>query len=660
MAANFLNIGLSGLNASQAGLQSTSHNIANINTDGYSRQTANFTTHVPTFSGSGYIGNGAKTDAVTRNLDEGINTELRSNLSDFEYQDSLFSLASQVDDMIADPNIGLNSALSSFFTSVHNMNDDPAAAANRQLLFDDAQALTQRVSTLSSQISDQIEIANKQISSITSAVNSLGQQLAGINVEIMSALGDANVQAPNDLLDKRDQLLGELSQLVDVTTLRQENGAINIFIGKGLALVAAGDSQEIVSTVSKTDADLRDVHIKSTTGSLITITNNIQGGKLGGTLEFLDNIAIPTLNNIGKITIGLTDAINSQHQLGMDINDNLGGDFFNDINTSTARSNRVFYGASNSGSPAMNVSITDTSVLTGADYSLKYDGTNYKLVNLESKSTVATFAEPGSFPTSVAIASEGFSIEFTAGGAVANDQFKITPTRKAARDMSLAIDDPASFAWASPIRAEKSAVNTGSGEIKNVSVTDTTTSLFSVANNLNPPVEFQFTSATTYNVVNVNTSATITTGTFTPNQENDMLALAGLSYGFEVAINGAPKAGDTFTVDYNNGGISDNRNGLLIADIQLAKTMDGGLSSLVDVYGNTVSSVGSQTNQAALSRDANKTLVAQYESRRASVSGVNLDEEAAKLIQYQQSYQAAAQVISVSRQVFDTLLNSVR
>jgi flagellar hook-associated protein 1 len=660
MTANFLNIGLSGLNASQAGLQSTSHNIANINTDGYSRQTSNFSTHAPTFTGAGYIGNGAKTDSVTRNLDEGINTELRSNLSDFEFQDSLFSLASQVDDMIADPNIGLNSALSRFFTSVHNMNDDPASSANRQLLFDDAQALTQRFSTLSSQLSDQIDIANKQVNSISSAINGLGEQLAGLNIEIMSTQGDVNIQAPNDLLDKRDQLLGELSKLVDVTTLRQENGAMNIFIGKGTVLVAGGNSQEIGSTVSKTDADLRDVHIKSTTGSLTSITSSIGGGKLGGALEFLDKIAIPALNNIGKITIGLTDALNTQHQLGMDINDELGGNFFNDFNTSTARSNRIFYGASNSGSAAMNVSITDTSALTGADYSMRYDGTNYSLVNLETKSIVTTFAEPGSFPTMVSVASEGFSIEFTAGGADSGDQFKVMPTRKAARDMSLVVDDPASFAWASPIRAEKSAVNTGSGEIKNVSVTDTTTPLFSVANSLTPPLEFQFTSATTFNVVNTTTSATISTGIFTPNQENDMLALAGLSYGFEVVINGAPKDGDSFTVDYNNGGISDNRNGLLMADIQLAKTMDGGLSSLVDVYGNTVGSVGSQTNQAALSRDANKALVAQYESRRASVSGVNLDEEAAKLIQYQQSYQAAAQIISVSRQVFDTLLNSVR
>ncbi len=660
MSGSFINIGLSGLNAAQAGLQNTSHNISNVNTEGFSRQRGIFVTRPPQFSGSGYTGSGVSADAVFRVIDERINLELRNNLSDFNQSDVLFSLASQIDDIVADPDIGLSSAMDGFFGAVHNLNDDPSSQTARQVLINEANTMVQRFQLLNEQLNDQLDLANADLSSYAEEINRLGSSIASMNVQIASSGGDSLANPPNDLLDKRDSLIRELAELVEVTTLRQDDGAINVFIGKGIALVTGGVNQNVVPGIDNFDGDKREVFVRSNTGALVSVTDSIQGGKIGGALEFVNEIAIPSLNTLGLVALGLADSINQQHQLGMDLKDDLGGNFFTDINTTNARAKRVFYGATNTGSALMNVSISDVNSLTGDDYELTFDGTNYRMTNNTDGSVVTTFAEPGAFPTTINIASEGISIEFTSGGAAAGDRFTLTPTRDASADIDVVITDPNALAWASPVDAERLSTNVGSGIIQSVTVTDTSTGAFTTPNQLTPPLEIVFTSATTYDVVNATTSGVIASGAFVPGQDNDMLTPLGLNYGFEVVIAGEPEPGDQFNVDYNNGGLSDNRNGLAIADFQKEKLMSGNTSSIVDIYAKLVGQVGSKTNAAGVSKDATKVLVAQYQARRESVSGVSLDEEAANLIKFQQAYQASAQIISTARTVFDTLITSVR
>ena len=130
--------------------------------------------------------------------------------------------------------------------------------------------------------------------------------------------------------------------------------------------------------------------------------------------------------------------------------------------------------------------------------------------------------------------------------------------------------------------------------------------------------------------------------------------------GYEITLGGTPLTGDSYAISYNNGGVGGNDNAIRLASIQGNAFLDGGGSTLSEAYGSLVTEVGTRTREAEINRSARETLLQQSEARRESVSGVNLDEEAANLIKYQQAYAANAQVISVANQIFDTLLNSVR
>ena len=222
--------------------------------------------------------------------------------------------------------------------------------------------------------------------------------------------------------------------------------------------------------------------------------------------------------------------------------------------------------------------------------------------------------------------------------------------------------DPTQIAAALPVTASFSASNIGTGNVANVQVTDTSNAAFSNApNSLNPPLQIQFTSATTFDVIDPTGPATLATGVaYTPNQNNDILSAAGLNFGYEVTLNGAPQVGDTFNINYNAGGVGDNRNMLDLGDLQQLSTLDNGNSNFQQGFGRLVSQVGTRTQEAQIGREAQQSLLNQVKERRESISGVNLDEEAAKLIKFEQAYQASAQVIQVARTIFQTIIDSTR
>ena len=226
---------------------------------------------------------------------------------------------------------------------------------------------------------------------------------------------------------------------------------------------------------------------------------------------------------------------------------------------------------------------------------------------------------------------------------------------------SRSITDLTQIAAASPVTGFASVSNTGSGKVISTEVTDTTNVAFTTtAGALTPPVKFVFTSATTYEVRHNTTNALLGAGAYIPSQQNDMLATAGLNYGFEVTLGGLAVTGDEFTGEYNTGGIGDNSNALAMANIQTQNVINNGASTIQEGYGLMVSEIGTRTNEGQISMGAAQSLLRQTEARIQSVSGVNLDEEAAKLIKYQQSYQAAAQIISTATLIFDTLIDAVR
>ncbi|NVK88677.1 MAG: flagellar hook-associated protein FlgK [Gammaproteobacteria bacterium] len=661
MSGNFLDVGVSGLLSTQAAINTVSHNIANANTEGYSRQVTQIDTRTPQFLGGNYIGSGSELDAIKRIFDVSTALELQANLASLSELDVYLEQASRVDNLVADSSTSLTEGIQAFFAAVQTVADNPSSSSARQVLLSQANLLAGRFETLYKQLDAQTRSINVGIESSAEEITALGKSIADLNVKIAAATG-GGLGDPNDLLDQRDRYINELAELVDIKTINQDDGTISVFVGSGQALVIGATSNTIVAQPKTNDPRNYEVYISSGVGT-VPISDSISGGKLGGYLRVRDEIIEPAYNVIGRVALAMTDTLNQQQQLGIDLNNQLGSLMFTDINDVTVMGQRAISDSNNTGNASIQVQIDDVNALSDANYELRFQGGNYVLTNTSNNQTVLTFPPPGATPATIAVASEGFSIIVDSGAAVNGDRFAILPTRNGSLDMNVALTNPNQIAAASPVKAEANVANLGSTLVTGVSVTDTTTAQFTnVPQNLDPPLIFEFTSATTFNVLDANTNAVITgpVAGFVPNQDNNMMALAGLNYGYEITVNGQPQTGDTVDVSYNLNGFGDNRNMLLMADLQQQNTMDNSSSNYQQAFARLVSDVGTRTQEAQINRAAADSLVNQTRARRESISGVNLDEEAAKLIKFEQAYQASAQIIQVARTIFQTIIDSTR
>ena len=293
----------------------------------------------------------------------------------------------------------------------------------------------------------------------------------------------------------------------------------------------------------------------------------------------------------------------------------------------------------NIGTGVMNYSITDVSALTISDYEVRYDGANYQVTRLSDNQLLAT--GPGPFVLD--------GIEIAVGGApVLNDSFLIRPTELGAVNFKSLLSDPNKVAAASPVRATTANSNLGSVEISPASITDITDG------DLTRTVDIFFDPANpagTFDVLDQATGAVL---------QNDVIYFDGINVnqnGWQVQLTGAtPPPGDTFRVQDNVNATADNRNALLLAGFQSQGVLDAGNTSFEQSYSTLVSEVGVITQQVQINLDVEESLLTSAIERRESVSGVNLDEEAADLIRFQQAYQAMSRVVQTAQELFDSLL----
>ncbi len=721
MAGDVLGIGISGLLAYQRALATVGHNITNVNTEGYSRQRVEMGTRPPAFSGNGYVGTGVNVESVRRVYDNFLASQVRNSTASFGQSDYFHTLSSRIDNLMADPQAGLTPALQSFFNGVQGVSNDPSSIAARQVLLSEASSLVERFKSLDTRFTEMNSSINIEISNIVADINSLAQGIASANQDIVLAAGSSAGNIPNDLLDKRDALIVEMSKRIAVTTVPQDDGSVNIFIGNGQAIVSGFRAQSLSTIQNQFDPTRLDVGYKMG-NSAVNITDQLSGGKLGGVLDFRKNNLDEARKLLGRVALGLADTFNAQHNLGQDLNGQLGGDFFK------VPALQVQPRVLNSGTGLIAASLVNPGAITTSDYRLTYNGANaYTLQRLSDSQTFAINTGGTSPYTTEEF--DGFSMSITAGAAV-NDSFLIRPTYTAAQNIGLTITDAKAIAAAAPMRTSAALTNAGAGVINS-----------GVVNSPDNRVSLQFTSATTYDVVDETTGAslaknltytsgsnipfngwtiqisgivatgdkfyvdkTVTTAdtanagagaispaivsppdpnlrdtvTITFNNPPTTFNVAGATTGSPVAtipyvsgqpisfngwtvkVTGTPAAGDVFRVGANTNGVSDNRNALLLAQLQTQRTLDNGTATYQDAYGQLVAKVGTQTRQAEMTRNAQEVLKNQAIESRDSLSGVNLDEEAADLVRLQQAYQAAAQVISVSDTLFQALLGAVR
>jgi flagellar hook-associated protein 1 FlgK len=645
--ADLFNISVSGLKTLQTMLATTNHNIANVNTEGYSRQKVDLTTREPSYAGVGYIGSGVRATAIKREFDQFINNQVVANTGLHSQVNELYSLLAQLDNLVADPDAGLSPAVQDFFNATQDVADDPSSVPARQLLLGSANTLISRFEHLDQRIADLSRDANATLQQSVSEVNSIASSIADLNKRITIALGEPDRQPVNDLLDQRQQLVVELSKHISVSTLEQNDGTLNVFIGTGQTLVSGFVNQTLSTGPNEYDATLTDVFV-TTGNSSVNVTAQVSGGEMGAANSFIQNTLVPARNAMGRIALGLADNVNAQHRLGMDLDGILGGDFFKPIN-STGFGVTVNDSTNNSGAGVgvVGSSIVDVGNLTTSDYTLVYNGANsFTLTRLSDNTQTAINAVgyPYTYPPGAGAEIDGFNITI-ASAPTAGDSWKISPTSNGLRGMDMAISDTAKIAAANPVRGETSLANIGSGVIGDTSITD-------AAAYVADTYTITFTAANTYEVRDSGAALVAGPAAYT--------AGSPITFnGIQTSVSGTPVAGDTFTVSQNTSGVGDNRNMLSIASLQAQQTLAGGNASYLDAYGELVADIGTQTRQTELTRDAQEVLLEQAINQREEKSGVNLDEEAANLVRFQQAYQAIAQVVSVANDIFQTILGVI-
>lgn len=669
-----LRVGITGLLTSQTALGIVSHNVSNINTDGYTRQRTDIVNNAPTYSGAGYLGTGVNVVNIRRIADDYVNQQLVTHTTTKNYLQTTYDYASELDTILADADAGLNPALQQFFDSNHRVSSDPVSLPAREVMLTQARTLAQRFQILDQRMDDLRGNINLEIRDTITEINNLARQIADLNRDISTAPGRVSGILPNDLLDRREFLIKELGQYVKVQTIEQSNGSVNVYVGNGQTMVNDFNSFQMAVLPNKYDSS--ELGIGYVSGpNTVDISTLISGGKLAGLLEFRDDVLTPNQNALGRIAMSLEDTYNAQHRLGMDLNSELGLDFFDysveqplpDVNNTV-------------GAPTVTMTITDPNLLTTSNYVLRANGGGtYDLYRESDNSIIVAGAVPG---TGIPIPTpDGFEIDITAGVVVQGDSYLIRPTRDGARTFENLIDDPSMIAAASPIIVDANLSNIGTGEIQLASVTATDDDPATAAAEgqgfvsarggtltLDPPVRVVFDPLVPDQFTLINDSTLAPIGgpyVYTPGIDIAPLVEAALlapgdTLGYSVILTGQPGLNDTFSINYNTQGTSANANMLELAKLQTSKTMINGDTNYQDAYGQMVSTVGSQTHQVDIANNAQEVLLRQAEGRRESISGVNLDEEASNMLRFQQAYQAAAQVISTANNMFQTLIQSVR
>ncbi|WP_372798033.1 flagellar hook-associated protein FlgK [Litorivivens sp.] len=628
--ADMLNSALSAIVTYQRALATTSHNIANVNTEGYSRQTVSLSTNTPQYSGFGAIGSGVGVSGIARQFDQFVLDQMRSSASAYNHAQAYTDMSSQIDNLLSDTTNGVSAALTSFFNSLQQLADDPGSLSARQAVLAETDTLVSRLDSVTAQLGRIEQELNTRMRSSVEEINGLTAQIAQLNKDIAAARISAGGQAPNDLLDERDKALFELSSYLDIKVVSQDGDTTNVFTGSGDALVLNKSNFELGVTRNEYYPNRLDVSVETTAGQL-NLSERISGGSLGGALDFREQVMDPTLSKLGRMTYGLATTINQQHAGGMTLNGSLGGDFFR------VGGPEVVASANNSGGALVNASIADTAALGLDNYRLEYDGSNYRLIN---GTTGSLQTMTGSGSAADPFQANGVSI-VVSGSAAAGDRFLIQPTASVSGSLERAINSAADIAAASATRVSASITNSGSVQIANVQVSDSTDPALLAS------ASIQFLNANTYQINGAGSFAYTSGSTISIN-------------GTDLVLQGEPAAGDSFNLSANSGGVGDNRNLRAMLGIQDAGMFNNGNTSVMESAATVLGDVAVATRSSSIRANSQLSLLNQNVARRESVSGVNLEEEAANMLRYQQAYQAAAQAVSTSNTIFQTLINAFR
>ena len=552
--ANTLGIGTTALSALQRAISTTGQNIANVNTDGYSRQSVTFSARPAQDIGVGFLGSGVKVTSIDRAYSQFMANDVQQRTASSGYYSLYANAAERVDSMLGDPSTSITQAMDSFFASAEAVANSPTSLPERQVMLSNAETLVQRFDYIVGRVDDVTKEMNSQIAGAVSEINQLAGGIATLNEEIAKVSGRTG-GLPNDLLDQRDALIVQLSSLVDTKTVAQDDGSLNVFIGRGQPLVT-GSVAETMAT--QTDPDLGSTSIVTLSAFVAgssDVSDFLTGGKLGAALTVTDEVVNPTRRELNLLAVGFAETVNAIQEGGDDLQGVNGTALFTETEGVVKTAPSVDDSTANSGNAAVTFTVTYAKLLTGYSYRVDYTATGVNLRNLTTDAVTTLGASPATV--------DGVQITYTAqvatgvAGANQGDAFIVDPVFQASRFLEVKIDDPAKIAAAS-----------------------------------------------------------------------------------------------------NGGAAGNNSNMLAMIELRDQSLLKGSTATYGEVYNNLLSDVAVRTQRAQASAETETALLGSALDRQSSLQGVNLDEEAANLVRYQQAYQAAAQIVAVANEVFDTLLRA--
>ncbi len=686
MSFNLLNIANSGIRANTELLQTTSKNIANVNTQGYVRERTEHATMI-----NNQVGRGE----TYRLLNQFAQQQLNRDTSNKSFFDQFVVESNRVDTLFTEESNSLSTSINSLFNNVQEALNQPSSSVARSLVMSDAQNLVNQMDRLSGIVLEQKNVVNQQLDIFTDEANGLIQKIGTLNQDIAAVNGTNNAADASSTFNERDKAIRDLSALIDIETLDGPNGEKLVFMGTGEAVVMQNGGVNLFSTTGNPDPNFKELKLDVNGGKAVPLevdTSKLKG-KIGGLLAFRDDILVPAQNQIGQMGLALADAFNEQNKLGMDASGKLGGDIFN-IPTVSAYAYQA-----NTGSATMTATVEagKGSELPASDFLITYTGNpnEVSIQPIDNKGEfigdaaiaiipannvidaddiqLATPGDPNATPPQPATVEDSFGLKLEINGTGnPGDQFQIKLNSDSASSITLATGRGEDLALASPIRTANSIDNVGTatisaGEVTNITSGGFTSDLLALTNGSISLVKTG--NLNEYQISDGNNAATTI---IIPPPGNNVLSQAGTpysDYGFDFDIEGTPATGDTFTLEFNKGGFDDNRNGQKLAELQngdlVRQNLVAGASAdnhktFNQAYAGLVSEIGVVTSQAKTNGEAFDALAQQSEAWYESLSGVNLDEEAANLLRFQQSYAASAQVLSAARSIFDTLLSAAR
>lgn len=432
--SNIFDVGSSALNSLQRAISTTGNNIANVNTDGYSRQLVEFSTRNPQYNGGFYLGSGVEVSSIHRAYDQFLTQDVRARTSSSGYYQLYASTASQVDDLMADPATSISSAMDDFFASMEAVANSPTTQPERQVMLSQAQTLAGRFNYVDARLSELAEDMNQRMAVFAVDINRHTSDIAQLNEQIrrieLSAGGPAN-----DLLDHRDRVIEELSKLMRIDARPQDDGSIDLFTASGHRLVSGSEAETLRVTALPQSDGTASIYLSGPGGFETELSGFSLGGELGAAMDVSRDVIGQARRDIGLLAVGLTATFNTQHASGDTLSQEAGEDFFGSI--SPVVTNNIL----NSGTTTASAVIDDATALTGASYQIEYTASGITVTNLSTNETQDA--------DGTEITLDGITLSFTAfDQAAVGDRFLVEPTARAAGSMSVVLTDTSGIAAA--------------------------------------------------------------------------------------------------------------------------------------------------------------------------------------------------------------------